>query len=149
MDSEVVQKHRFHDFGPAEEAAVVDGAIPKNTKKANCFWINVFDTFCREKKIRFDFEKCSAEELGQVLKRFYGGLRKKNGDVYQPGGYLAARAAIQRRVLHRLGAHRLLGRALRGLSVIEQTLRLSRAMFVCLYRRTDRSLGAVAGRGEF
>ena len=45
MDSEVVQKHRFHDFGPAEEAAVVDGAIPKNTKKANCFWINVFDTF--------------------------------------------------------------------------------------------------------
>ena len=98
MDSEVVQKHRFHDFGPAEEAAVVDGAIPKNTKKANCFWINVFDTFCREKKIRFDFEKCSTEELGQVLKRFYGGLRKKNGDVYQPGGYLAARAAIQRRL---------------------------------------------------
>ena len=97
MDSEVVQKHRFHDFWPAEEAAVVDGAIPKNTKKAKCFWINVFDTFCRE-KIRFDFEKCSAEQLGQVLKRFYGGLRKKNGDVYQPGGYLAARAAIQRRL---------------------------------------------------
>ena len=40
----------------------------------------------------------------------------------------------------------LLGRAQRGLSVIEQTLRLSRAMFVCLYRRTDRSLGPVAGR---
>ena len=103
MDFEVVQKHRFHDFGPAEEAAVVDGAIPKNTKKANCFWINVFDTFCREKKIRFDFEKCSAEELGQVLKRFYGGLRKKNGDVYQPGGYLAARAAIQRPVVLPVG----------------------------------------------
>ena len=39
------KRHRFHDFSPPEEVAVVNSVVPKKTKKANSFWDGVFNSF--------------------------------------------------------------------------------------------------------
>ena len=92
------KRHRFHDFSPAEEVAVVNSVVPKNTKEANRVWDEVYKSFCREKQLGISLETCSAPELADGLKKYYGGLQKKNGDCYQPAGYLSAWAAIQRKL---------------------------------------------------
>ena len=77
---------------------MVNSVVQKKTNEANSFRDEVFNSFCREKQLGISLETCSAPELADVLKKYYGGLRKKNGDCYQPGGYLSARAAIQRKL---------------------------------------------------
>ena len=74
----------------------MDGAVPKNTKVADQYWIRIFNAFRREKNIDINLETSSAEELSEVLGKFYGGLCTKTGDYYQHSSYLCARAALQR-----------------------------------------------------
>ena len=65
------KRHRFHDFSPPEEVAVVNSVVPKKTKKANSFWDGVFNSFCREKLLGISLETCSAPKLADVLKKYY------------------------------------------------------------------------------
>jgi len=55
-------------------------------------------SFCREKQFSISLETCSAVELDDCLKKFYFGLRTKDGAVYQRSSYVAARSAIQRQL---------------------------------------------------
>ena len=77
---------------------MVNSVVLKKTKEAISFWGGVFNSLCCEKQLGISLKTCSAPELAGVLKKYYGGLRKKNGDCYHPGGYLSARAAIQRKL---------------------------------------------------
>ena len=71
-------------------------AVPDQARAANSFWIGVLASFCREKKIGLELATCSAEELDECLRKFYGGLRAKTGGVYLKSSYLCAGSAIQR-----------------------------------------------------
>ena len=66
------------------EVAVLNTAVPKRKKEKNSFWQRVFNSFSQEKTIGINLETCSAPELADVLRKYYGRLRKKNGDCYQP-----------------------------------------------------------------
>ena len=67
---------------------------------ANEFWVRTLTSFCREKSIQLSLETCSAQELDDCLKKFYFGLRTKDGRVYQRSSYVtvSARSAIQRQL---------------------------------------------------
>lgn len=90
--------HRFDDVTESQQAALLQDAVPKQTRAANNFWVGVLMSFCREKRIPLDLATCSASDLNQCLAKFYTGLKTKKGGSYQRGSYLSARSAIQRRL---------------------------------------------------
>ena len=74
--------------------------MPAKTRVATDFWLRVFQIFCAEKGNNFDLATCSASDLDDCLKKFYGGLRTKKGVTYQKGSYMSARSAIQRHLTY-------------------------------------------------
>lgn len=92
--------HRFDDLSFAQEDKLLEQAVPAKTRVATDFWLGVFQTFCAEKGINIDLATCSASDLDDCLKKFYGGLRTKKGLTYQKGSYMSARSAIQRHLTY-------------------------------------------------
>lgn len=92
------KKPRFAEASENDIAQVLEDAVPKSTKKATSFWVNVFSSFLAESGLRLDLQTCSGTELNDVLGRFYLSLRNKEGGIYKKSSYLAARAAIGRYV---------------------------------------------------
>ena len=87
---------RFGDATKEELDALVRSAVPKNTRVATSFWINIFPEFCQERRVSIQFQTCTAEELIDALFRFYKGLRTKAGGFYKKLSYLSARGSIGR-----------------------------------------------------
>ena len=90
------KKARFGEVSEDAELQALDARTPMSTKTATTFWLGVFESFCVEKEIVLDLKSCSANELDEVLGKFYLGLRMKNAERYKKASYLAARAAISR-----------------------------------------------------
>ena len=86
--------HRFDDLSFAQEDKLLEQAVLAKTRVATDFSLSVFQTFCAEKGINIDLATCSASDLDDCLKKFYGGLRTKKGLTYQKGSYMSARSAI-------------------------------------------------------
>ena len=86
----------FGDATKEELDAFVRSAVPKNTRVATSFWINVFREFCQERRVRIEFVTCTAEELNDAFCRFYKGLRTKAGGFCKKPSYLSARGSIGR-----------------------------------------------------
>ena len=82
----------------SQEDKLLTNAVPEKTRVANEFWVRTLTSFCREKSIQLSLETCSAQELDDCLKKFYFGLRTKDGRVYQRSSYVSARSAIQRQL---------------------------------------------------
>ena len=76
----------------------MDDGVPAHTRRATETWLAVFTAFCAEQNIQINLTTCSAEELNQVLCKFYPSLRTKKGELYKKASYFAARAAIHRKV---------------------------------------------------
>lgn len=87
---------RFVPRGNVDE--LLKNAVPENTRKATDMWVSVLESFCLEQKIELDLSACTADELNSVLCQFYPALRTKKGELYKRSSYLAARAAIHRRL---------------------------------------------------
>ena len=77
---------------------LLENAVPQNTRKSTDMWVGILASFCSERKIDFDLSTCSAQELNDVLCKFYPGLRTKKGELYKKSSYFAARAAVHRKV---------------------------------------------------
>ena len=97
MKTDVSRRHRF-DMSSSQEDKLLTNAVPEKTRVANEFWVRTLTSFCREKSIQLSLETCSAQELDDCLKKFYFGLRTKDGRVYQRSSYVSARSAIQRQL---------------------------------------------------
>ena len=95
---DVSRRHRFDDMSSSQEDKLLTNAVPEKTRVANEFWVRTLTSFCREKSIQLSLETCSAQELDDCLKKFYFGLRTKDGRVYQRSSYVSARSAIQRQL---------------------------------------------------
>ena len=92
--------HRFDDLSFAQEDKLLEQAVLAKTRVATDFSLSVFQTFCTEKGINIDLATCSASDLDDCLKKFYGGLRTKKGLTYQKGSYMSARSAILRHLTY-------------------------------------------------
>ena len=62
---------------------LLENAVPQNTRKSTDMWVGILASFCSERKIDFDLSTCSAQELNDVLCKFYPGLRTKKGELYK------------------------------------------------------------------
>ena len=52
--------------------------------------------YCARNQINVDYHTVSEEELATALKKFYGTIRRKNGEFYTPSALVCIRAAIYR-----------------------------------------------------
>ena len=93
------KKARIGEVSEDAELQALDARTPMSMKTATTFWLGVFESFCVEKEIVLDMKSCSASELDEVLRKFYLGLRMKNGERYKKASYLAARAEITGRYM--------------------------------------------------
>lgn len=98
MGSASDEAMRFCSKSESEVEDLLKSAIPENTRKATEVWVSALKSFCAQEEIQLDMKTCSAEELNSVLCKFYPALRSKKGELYKKSSYLAARAAIHRRV---------------------------------------------------
>ena len=98
MDVSRRHRYRFDDMSSSQEDKLLTNAVPEKTRVADEFWVRTLTSFCREKSIQLSLETCSAQEMDDCLKKFYFGLRTKDGRVYQRSSYVSARSAIQRQL---------------------------------------------------
>ena len=89
---------RFSVKTDADVLSLLENAVPENTRKSTDMWIGILASFCAEQKIQLDLATCSAQELDDVLSKFYPSLRTKKGDLYKKSSYFTARAAVHRKV---------------------------------------------------
>uniref|UniRef100_A0A8C9XGL7 ZMYM2-like/QRICH1 C-terminal domain-containing protein n=1 Tax=Sander lucioperca TaxID=283035 RepID=A0A8C9XGL7_SANLU len=94
------QGTRFRDLTDEELRTIEDGALEPNTKKATAFSIKVFTEWKSHQKDRLtvtsDPDTCSAEELNDLLRRFYATVQSAVGEPYSVAMMTAIRASLNR-----------------------------------------------------
>ena len=68
----------------------------KNTKRSTSTWINVYQTWAKERSKKPDREGYSPQELNSVLCQFYGEVRKKDGEDYEPDCLRVMQSSLHR-----------------------------------------------------
>ena len=67
-----------------------------NTVKSTSFWLNVWETWCKQKNIVNKIEENEPEKLNKLLETFYAEVKNKNGDDYEPDSLRVMIAAVDR-----------------------------------------------------
>ena len=93
-----VGERRFVVKSEEEVKKLLDDGVPAHTRRATETRLAAFTAFYAEQNIQIDLITCSGQLLNQVLCKFRPSLRTKKGGLYKKASYLAAQAAIQRRV---------------------------------------------------
>ena len=73
-----------------------ENAKNKNTLKATQTWLNVWQTWAKERKVNPKMEEYEHEQLGEMLQIFYTGIRTKDGSEYEPESLKSMLAALNR-----------------------------------------------------
>ena len=60
------------------------------------FWLNVWETWCKQKNIVNNIEENEPEKLNKLLEKFYADVKNKNGDDYEPDSLTVMIAALDR-----------------------------------------------------
>ena len=55
-----------------------------NNVKSTSFWLNVRETWCKQKNIVNKLEENESEKLNKLFETFYAEVKNKNGDDYEP-----------------------------------------------------------------
>ncbi|XP_068712194.1 uncharacterized protein KIAA1958-like [Montipora foliosa] len=67
-----------------------------NTVKSTSFWLNVWETWCKQKNIVNKIEENEPGKLNKLLESFYAEVKNKNGDDYEPDSLKVMIAALDR-----------------------------------------------------
>ena len=67
-----------------------------NTVKSTSFWLNVWETWCKQKNIVNKIEENEPEKLNKLLETFYAEVKNKNGDDYEPDSLRVMIAALDK-----------------------------------------------------
>ena len=67
-----------------------------NIVKSTSFWLNVWETWCKQKNIVNKIEENEPEKLNKLLETFYAEVKNKNGDDYEPDSLRVMIAALDR-----------------------------------------------------
>ena len=86
-------------FGFASETTIEElKNVSKNPNTVNStsFWLNVWETWCKQKNIVNKIEENEPEKLNKLLETFYAEVKNKNGDDYEPDSLRVMIAALDR-----------------------------------------------------
>ena len=86
-------------FGFASETTIEELKIfskNPNTVKSTSFWLNVWESWCKQKDIVNKIEENEREKLNKLLETFYAEVKNKNGDDCEPDSLKVMIAALDR-----------------------------------------------------
>ena len=69
-----------------------------NTVKSTSFWLNVWETWCKQKNTVNKIKENEPEKLNKLLETFYTKVKNKNGDDYKPDSLRVMTAALDRHI---------------------------------------------------
>ena len=75
---------RFASYNEDDLEKLEEQAKNKNTKKSTQTRLNVWRSWAVQRQFNTKLEEYSAEELDNVLQRFYAEIRNKRGEQYEP-----------------------------------------------------------------
>ena len=89
---------RFSLLTENEINLLADNSKNSNTVKSTNTWLTVFRSWCDGRGIDCNLESYDDNkvELDAVLQRFYGEVRKQNGDDYEPDSLAVMQNGLQR-----------------------------------------------------
>ena len=64
--------------------------------KSTSFWLNAWETWCKQENIINKIEENEPEKLNKLLETFYAEVKNKNGDDYEPDSLRVMIAALDR-----------------------------------------------------
>ena len=73
-----------------------ENAKNKNTLKATQTWLNVWQTWAKERKVNPKMEEYEHKQLDEMLQIFYTKIRTKDGSEYEPESLKSMLAALNR-----------------------------------------------------
>ena len=91
-----MEKARFQLLSEDELAILADECNNKNTKRSTNTWLNVYKSWAVERNMKVQLEDYSPLELDVVLCQFYGEIRKKDGNNYEPDSLRVMQAGLHR-----------------------------------------------------
>ena len=101
-------------FGFASETTIEElKNVSKNpnTVKSTSFWLNVWETWCKQKNIVNKIEEKELEKLklNKLLETFYAEVRNKTGDDHQPDSLRVMIAALDKHLRIQVFHHKRYG----------------------------------------
>ena len=90
---------RFVELSEEQVNELKKKTVRKNTTSVTNTSVNTFKKFCKQVNCSKTLEELTKEELNSLLKRFYAGARKENGEVYKMTAFNALRYGLQRHFL--------------------------------------------------
>ncbi|XP_065193130.1 uncharacterized protein LOC135824324 [Sycon ciliatum] len=95
---ESTPKRRFGSSTEADHHAIIQAAVPKNTRSATDYWLRMFRQFCegRGQEEVIDWKTVSGEVLSPLLAAFYVDAKTQDGSPFSTNSLKAARGALQR-----------------------------------------------------
>ncbi|XP_072018850.1 uncharacterized protein [Amphiura filiformis] len=93
-----VRPKRFASTTEAELQRLEQARHEKKTVDSTAWAVRLFKDWCKESNLPQDFEKLPVAELATLLRKFYGEVRKTNGDPYSKSSLCNIRSGIQRHI---------------------------------------------------
>lgn len=82
---------RFATISTEEQTRIVAEKNSKNTIKAGRIALNTLVKYCAEKNIELDVQTITANELSELMAKFYFEVRKEDGGYYKLSSFVATR----------------------------------------------------------
>ena len=92
----VFSKQRFGFASKTTIEELTNYSKNPNTVKSTSFWLNVWNTWCKQKNSVNKIEENEPENLNKLLETFYAEVKNKNGDDYKPDSLRVMIAALDR-----------------------------------------------------
>ena len=78
---------RFSTVSDEDLEKLIQEKDAKNTKRVISVQYNIFEQYCKEKKINMDIQTIEKRALDDILAKFYVEVRKTDGEYYKKSSF--------------------------------------------------------------
>ena len=89
-------ENRFELLSEADLESLSSKSESINTKRSTSTWLNVYRAWAEVRYKKADFENYPPRELDTILCQFYGEVRKRNGEEYEPDSLRVMQSGLHR-----------------------------------------------------
>ena len=91
-----MENQRFYKCNEKEIASLIDKTKNHNTESSTKTWVNVFQSWAKERGFPQEVSAYEPENLDKTLCIFYTEIRKRDGNQYEPDCLRVTRSSLDR-----------------------------------------------------